>query len=99
MRLLITSLAAAASMAVLGLCSGAQAQGISIGPGGVGIDTGIGIGRGYRGDRRDFRDGDYRHRRDYGRRDHGYDRHRFGDRRDRGGDGYRRHRHEQDGAY
>ena len=85
---------AAASVATLGLCPAANAQGIYIEPGGVGVDTGVrvddGYGREYRGD------GEYRRHREH-RRDYGYDRRHFRDNPEYdGGYARRRHRHEQD---
>jgi hypothetical protein len=91
MRLMIINLAAAASLAVMGLCSTASAQGLYIGPGGVGIDGGD---EGYRMHHEYRGDGEFRRRR-YERRDYGYDRHSYGHGY---GYGYRRHHQdEQDG--
>ena len=83
------ALLATASLAAVGLWSGAQAQGVYLGPGGVGIDTGGGYD-GARVYRRHREDGDFRPRHRFDRRDEGYDRHRMRDRYERGGE--RRHR-------
>lgn len=83
---------AAVSLASLGLCSVASAQGIYLGPGGVGVDTGVR----FDGDRdRDHRrDREFRRGRDH-ERGYGYDRPHFRDHR--GYDsGYARHRRHRD---
>ena len=91
---------ATVSLASLELCSAASAQGIYLGPNGVGVDTGVRVDDGD-GNRRDYRrDGEFRRSRDH---EHGggYDRHRFRDhgRYDGGYDRHRRHRddYQQDG--
>ena len=83
---------AAVSLAAIGLSPAAHAQGISIGPGGVGIDTGVRVDDGYRV-RREYRHaGEYRRIHDYGRH-YGYNRRRF--HRDEDGNFHREHRFEE----
>jgi hypothetical protein len=92
MRMMIATFATAASLAVFGLFPSANAQGVSIGPGGVSVDTGVEVDRGDRG----F-DGDreYRHRR-YHRRDYSYERHHFRDGPRYDGDhAYRKHHRDE----
>jgi hypothetical protein len=89
---------AAVSLAAVGLSPAAHAQGISIGPGGVGIDTGVRVDEGYRV-RREYRHGgeyrrygDYRRGHDYGHH-YGYNRRRFHG--DEQGNFHRDHRFEE----
>ena len=57
-----TLIAGTLLLAGIAVAAPAVAQGIYVGPGGVGVDTGLGYGR--RGYDRDYRDDGYRHQRD-----------------------------------